>query len=85
MLNLKRFAGTKELIDDNTTGILYKHGDSDDLAQKIIFALNNPHVSKRIANNGRQTMFENMTAEINADNVYELYQDIINEKEDLNI
>lgn len=78
-------AGTKELIDDNTTGILYKHGDSDDLAQKIIFALNNPHVSKRIANNGRQTMFENMTAEINADNVYELYQDIINEKEDLNI
>lgn len=78
-------AGTKELIEDNETGILYKHGDTDDLAQKIIFAINNPNVSKRIANNGRQTMFENMTAEINADNVYNLYQDIISEKENLNI
>ncbi len=70
-------AGTKELIDHNNTGILYSHGNSDDLAEKIIFAFENPDISKEIADKGRRVMFENMTAEINADNIYNLYQEIM--------
>jgi|GEM_PF-784567 len=70
-------AGTKELIDDGNTGILYKQGNSDDLCDKIIHAIENPAESKQIADNGRRYMFDNMVSEINADNIYNLYQEIL--------
>lgn len=70
-------AGTKELIADKNTGILYKHGSSDDLYEKILEAINNINKSKEIAKNGQKFMVENMTAEINADNVYKVYNEIL--------
>jgi len=70
-------AGTKELISDNKTGILYKHGDSDDLYKKMLDVINDRDNSKKIAANGRKFMSENMTAEINADNIYSLYKKIL--------
>lgn len=71
-------AGTKELIDDGKTGFLYKHGDSTDLYEKMVFAIENIESSKEIAQNGRVYMFENMTSEKNADNIYDLYKSILN-------
>lgn len=71
-------AGTKELIEDNKTGILYTQGDSDELYEKMSFAINNKKEAEKIANNGRDFMFNNMTAEINADNIYEIYMEILN-------
>ena len=73
-------AGTKELIDDGVTGILYRHGDSHDLYEKMLYVINNKEKSKEIANNGRKFMSENMTAEINADKIYELYNQVIYKK-----
>ena len=70
-------AGTKELIDDGVTGILYKQGDADDLYEKMLFAVNNLDKSKQMAQNGRKFMYENMTSEINADKVYEVYEEIL--------
>ena len=70
-------AGTKELITDKKTGILYKHGDSDDLYKKMLYVINNKEESRKIADNGRRFMYENMTAEINADNIYSLYEDVL--------
>lgn len=70
-------AGTKELISDKKTGILYQHGNSDDLYEKILDAVNHIDKSKEIAKNGQKYMFENMTAEINADNVYKVYKEIL--------
>jgi glycosyltransferase involved in cell wall biosynthesis len=32
----------KDVIDDNSTGFLYRFNDNDDLKQKLIFAYNNP-------------------------------------------
>ena len=70
-------AGTKELTTDKKTGILYKHGDSDDLYKKMLYVINNKEESRKIADNGRRFMYENMTAEINADNIYSLYEDVL--------
>lgn len=70
-------AGTKELIKDGKTGILFKHEDIDDLYEKMLFAINNLDASRDIAENGQQYMFENMTAEINADKIYEVYSEIL--------
>ncbi len=70
-------AGTKELIDDGKTGILYELGNEEDLCEKIIFAIKNKEKSREIADRGRKFMIENMTAEKNADNVYKVYKDIL--------
>lgn len=70
-------AGTKELINDGETGILYSQGNSEDLYEKLKHSLLNIEKSKKIANNGRKYMYENMTAEKNADNIYKLYKEIL--------
>ena len=70
-------AGTKELIDDGVNGILYEQGNSKDLCEKILSAIKNKSKSIEIADYGRQYMFENMSAERNADEIYSLYEEIL--------
>lgn len=71
-------AGTKDLIDDGKTGILYEQGNAADLCEKVLAAVNNKSKSKKIAKSGRQYMFENMSAERNAEEIYNLYMEILN-------
>lgn len=71
-------AGTKDLIEDGVTGLFYEQGNSQDLCEKMLFAINNKSESKEMANNGRQYMFENMSAEKNADEICGLYNEILN-------
>ena len=71
-------AGTKDLIDDGTTGILYEQGNAEDLCEKMLYAINNKSKSRKIAESGRKYMFENMSAERNADEIYNLYMEILN-------
>ena len=70
-------AGTTELIDDGVTGILYNQGNSDDLCEKLSWAIQNKMDAKEMAKNGRQYMFENMSAERNADEIYHVYEEIL--------
>lgn len=72
-------AGTKELIKDNR-GLLYEFGNSDDLYEKIKFAMENPEISRAIAKNGQRYMYENMTAENNAENIFNVYKELLNRK-----
>lgn len=71
-------AGTKDLINDGVTGILYEQGNAEDLCEKMLFAINNKSQSIEIADSGRKYMFENMSAEKNADEIYDLYMEILN-------
>ena len=71
-------AGTKDLIDDGVTGLYYEQGNSRDLCEKILFAANNKSESMKIAESGRKYMFENMSAEKNADEIHDLYMEILN-------
>jgi hypothetical protein len=71
-------AGTHELLAGGEIGILYEYGDVDDLYEKMLLAIHNREKSKKIAQKGRKYMFDNMTAEINADNVYKVYKEILN-------
>jgi glycosyltransferase involved in cell wall biosynthesis len=70
-------AGTKELIDHGITGLLYTPGNADDLAEKILYALNHKEEMKVIADSGRKYMYENMTVFNNAKNVANVYKDIL--------
>ena len=70
-------ACTKELIGKNH-GLLYQLHNIDDLYEKIIFAIENPVLCQNIANNAREFMYKNMTAERNAEKVFEVYSDVLN-------
>lgn len=43
------------------------------------YAIKNKKKSKKMANKGRKYMFNNMTAEINADKIYKLYNEVLSE------
>lgn len=44
--------GTKEIIKDESVGVLFRQGDSEDLAKKIIFAYENIDKATKIAQQG---------------------------------
>lgn len=77
--------GTVELVSNLETGLLYKSGDADDLAEKIRCALNNKKRMIEIARNGQAYMLKNMTARTNAQNIYDIYRTIIQNRKEKNI
>jgi len=50
--------GLKELVADNKTGLLFKKGDFTDLADKCIYALNNPALTEKIRREARRYVIE---------------------------
>lgn len=42
-------AGTREIISHKETGLLYKEGSAEDLAEKIVYSIDNPKKSQEIA------------------------------------
>lgn len=72
-------AATVELVSDMKTGILYSSGDSESLAEKIVWALEHPDIARKIAKDGQSYMLQNMTAERNAQRVNEIYDQIRNQ------
>lgn len=73
-------AGTTELIEDMKTGLLYRQGDIDDLANKLSYALKHIDEMRDISERGQQYMVDNMTAEINAKRVFQVYKSCIRER-----
>lgn len=72
--------GTTEIIKDGQTGLLYRQGDSDDLCEKIYYALTHREEMKLVAARGRQDMLQNMNAERNADEIAAVYAEVLKER-----
>lgn len=70
-------AGTAEIIEDSTTGLLYQQGDSDSLAERLKYALMNKAEMQRIANKGRKVASLKFTAEDNERKILSLYREIL--------
>jgi glycosyltransferase involved in cell wall biosynthesis len=63
-----------ELVKDGETGLLYRLGDSSDLAAKIKLLLDNQTLLNELSKRGRQYAIANYTAKINAQRVAEIIQ-----------
>ncbi len=70
-----------ELIRDGVDGLLYQYGVSEDLGSKITFLCKNQDKMAELGRNARSRALANFTAEINAKNIYRLYEEIISENE----
>lgn len=68
---------TTELLENNR-GILFKLHDSDELYNKIKYAIENPERSKKIAKSGSEHMFKIMSSEENVEEVFKIYCEILN-------
>lgn len=68
--------GTLELIQNGTTGILYKQGNYEDLAKKILWCLNNWNKCIKIISSAQSYARNNFTIENCAKKVAEIYQSL---------
>lgn len=64
--------GTIELIGKNR-GLLYEQGNSDDLAQKIIVAINNKDMSREMVESAYEYVKQNFHIDILLDNIEKVY------------
>lgn len=68
-----------ELIKDGGSGLLYHYGNYEDLASKIEYAFSHPQECKAITKRGKEFAAENFTCMKNADNIYNLYCNVLKE------
>lgn len=73
-------AGTQELITSNETGLLYHAGSPGDLSNKVSYAISESEHMRVLAHAGQEYMLHNMTAELNAENIYLLYNELLKDK-----
>ncbi|MEK7167883.1 MAG: glycosyltransferase family 4 protein, partial [Patescibacteria group bacterium] len=68
--------GAKEIVYDGENGFLAPIGDYKELAEKIIYLLENPETAKRMGENGRRLVSEKYGD--NTKKIVAFWQDIIN-------
>ena len=72
--------GIKEIIENNTTGIIFEAENVDSLANCCIDLANNKEKVQRIANEGNKWVLENRTWEVNVQKYNYIYDDLLNQR-----
>lgn len=70
--------GFKETLVENVNGIRFKSGDENDLAEKIIYLINNPDVRARLSEQGINFVKENFLLSGGVSKVIEYYREVLN-------
>jgi glycosyltransferase involved in cell wall biosynthesis len=73
--------GNREWIQDGVNGWLFRDGDVDDLAEKILFAIKNRKLFKRISESARKTAEEKADWKKNFGKLLEAYNQVISRSE----
>ena len=71
--------GIPEMIDDEVDGLLVQPGNSQILAKKILFLLDNESEMKRISKNAREKILREFTSEIMSNKTEKIYEQILSE------
>jgi glycosyltransferase involved in cell wall biosynthesis len=72
-----RMGAMKEIVEDGRTGLHFAPGDSQDLAEKVEWALNNPERMHEMGKEARREYERKYTAEKNYPRLMEIYRDAI--------
>lgn len=70
----------KELINDGIDGFIFRDGNEKELADKLVFFINNQELIKKLGESARNKALEQFTAEKNASSIYDIYQGVLNKK-----
>jgi glycosyltransferase involved in cell wall biosynthesis len=69
--------GNREWVEDGVNGWLFRDGDADDLAEKILYAIKNRRSFKRIGEAARQTAEQKADWEKNFGKLLQAYEKVI--------
>jgi glycosyltransferase involved in cell wall biosynthesis len=69
--------GVNNLLTNNTNCLLYQSKDADELAQKIIFLIENPIIAKRLGDTARNEIENNYSSTIMRNRYKALFNDIV--------
>jgi glycosyltransferase involved in cell wall biosynthesis len=72
--------GTLDIIRDKETGLLYRQGSAEDLAEKLLFAMENREKCREMAARGRDFACRELNADRNARDIKNVYEEILNKK-----
>ena len=65
--------GSKEIIENENNGYLFKANDYISLKNKIIELINDKDIAKRKALNGQLRALNNFNVLLNSENIYKIY------------
>ncbi len=68
------------LVEDGVTGKKFKSGDSDDLADKVHWVLENPAIIEGMKTNCRSAFLENYSEDLNYELLMEAYVELIRKR-----
>jgi len=68
------------IVQNNYTGYLCKKGDVNCLTEKVLSLINNPEKRARMGKNGRKRFMEKFTAEHFNQNIYNVFNSVIQSK-----
>jgi len=68
-----RIGGIPEFIDDHVTGLLFKHGDDRELADRVNYLIENPDVLKTMSQKARIHAAEKFSIEMRVPDYLEFY------------
>lgn len=71
--------GIPELIDHQTTGLLFPPGNSEALAAKIRFLLDHPQLVQQYGQNARAKAEQEFSPEVHYEKIYQLYESLTNQ------
>lgn len=66
-----------ELVENGSTGILFKSGNVDDLAEKINYLLDNKNLVVKMGKNARKKVEEEYNEEVHYKRLTEAYKDVL--------
>ncbi|MEO1429739.1 MAG: glycosyltransferase family 4 protein [Cyanobacteria bacterium J06633_8] len=72
-----KLGGLSEIVDDGITGLHFQSKNTEDLASKIKWAIDNPNKTKEIGKNARIKYESKYTPEINYQQLMAIYQKVI--------
>lgn len=70
--------GPSEIVEDHVNGLLIRPGSVKDIAEAIIFLLDNPSIRKKMGREARKTIEKKFSWQVAADKTSSIYQYTVN-------
>jgi len=72
-----RVGGIPEVVTDGADGLMVEPGSGRDVAEKVIFLLDNPEVRRKLGEQARRKVIENFSWSLAAEKYSELYSSLL--------
>lgn len=69
--------GIPEIVTNNVTGILHRHGDSKELAVALLRLIENPEEARRMGSTAREYVLQNFSRQRFGDEIAKTYLDVM--------